>query len=298
MILLPVTGVSAHTTTTIGTSVVGTVIVQDTPTVDATVTDLQKTQLAEQVDQLRDENDRSIWSWVWNNASAFLSTLALAAAGGFTVFRYYGDRKSERKKQQESELQQLDERKIEREKQAEARFQKVVEGLGGKSEATQVGSAILLRTFVRKDEGNERFYTQAFDLAVAHLRLRHIEPGIPEPLTPLDRALLIAFKESYPLARDWLKQDSEALDATKVQLDNVYLAGADLNNIWMPEAYLRTANLSKANLSEANLSRANLRGANLSEGNYTEGMGERGTPAKIWRATRERRWPCFTMVEK
>lgn len=34
------------------------------------------------------------------------------------------------------------------------------------------------------------------------------------------------------------------------------------------------------------------------KGNYTAGMGENGTPAKSWRATEQRWYPCLAIVEK
>jgi hypothetical protein len=63
----------------------------------------------------------------------------------------------------------------EREKRAEERFQAAVTGLGDEKEGARIGAAILLRTFLRP--GYEQFYTQAFDLAVANLRL----PRAPQP---------------------------------------------------------------------------------------------------------------------
>src|SRR6266487_1353356 len=79
------------------------------------------------------------------------------------------------------------------------------------------------------------------------------------PLTTLDQALIVVFKEAFPLARDQEKREPASLDATGVQLDNAYLVKADLKQMWGPQASLR-----RANLSEANLSGADLRGADLS----------------------------------
>jgi ABC-type glycerol-3-phosphate transport system permease component len=67
--------------------------VQATPTVDATVTALNK-------EKLQHEND-----WWWNYGAMILtsiiSTLTLAAAGVFTVVRYFNDRRDAREKQEE-----------------------------------------------------------------------------------------------------------------------------------------------------------------------------------------------------
>src|SRR5450755_112568 len=190
----------AHIMTS-GLAATGTVAVQVTPTVDATVTALNKEHLGY-------END-----WWWNYGATVLtsviSTLVLAAAGIFTVVRYFSDRRDAREKQEAEALRLADDRKAERErrdeeqqrwlkdqeaereKRTEERFQAAVEGLGDEKEGARVGAAILLRTFLQP--GHEQFYVQTFDLAVANLRLRHFEPGIPEPLTSLSQALVIAF---------------------------------------------------------------------------------------------------------
>src|SRR6266487_1205776 len=87
------------------------------------------------------------------------------------------------------------------------------------------------------------------------------------PLTTLDQALIVVFKEAFPLARDQEKREPASLDATGVQLDHAYLVKADLKQMWGPQASLRRANLSEANLSEVTLFGATLFGANLSEAN-------------------------------
>jgi uncharacterized protein YjbI with pentapeptide repeats len=229
-----------------------------------TVTALQKEQLVQQIEQLKEQNS---WS-AWTNLATPLSILVglLTVLGG--VWRYLRDQRSERAKQREVEKQQLADRQVEREKQAEERFQKVVEGLGSANEASQVGAAIMLRTFLSEGKDYEQFYSQAFDLAVAHLRLRNIDPQAPDALTSLSQALVTVLKESYPLARDRLKQHPRYLDASHIQLDRAYLSSADLRSVWIPKsslrkATLRSADLSRANMNGVDLDRANLCGANL-----------------------------------
>ncbi|GCF08639.1 pentapeptide repeat-containing protein [Dictyobacter arantiisoli] len=226
---------------------------------DATVTALQKEQLAQQVEQLKNQNS---WS-AWTNLATPLSILIGLSTVLGGVWRYLRDQQAEREKRYEAERQQRVDQQAEREKQVEERFQKVVEGLGSTSEASQVGAAILLRTFVREGKGYEQFYSQAFDLAVAHLRLRTINPKVPEPLTSLSQALVTVLKESYPLARDWLKEHPRYLDAARIQLDHAYLSSADLQRFWIPKASLRKATLRSTNLRKANLNGVNFSGANL-----------------------------------
>ncbi len=235
------------------TPVTGTV--QATPTQDATVTALNKEKLAQEVQQLKNQNEPDPLSWLRTNASIFLSTLVVVVGALFGFWRWRMDRRDAQNKE-------LEDRKAEREKRAEERFQAMVEGLGSEREEAKVGAAIMLRTFLRP--GHEQFYTQTFDLAVANLRLRNIDLNIPEPLNSLSQALITVFKESFLLARNMHKQDPHLLDAARVQLDCAYFAQADLMGIWMPEAYLRSANLIGANLRNANLAGAKLQEANLS----------------------------------
>src|SRR5204862_6473144 len=177
------------------------------------------------------------------NAAILLSTLVFVIGGLIGLWRWFGDRRSER------------------EKRAEERFQSAVTGLGDEKEGARVGAAILLRTFLRP--GYEQFYSQTFDLAVANLRLPRTpdapkDPDTPLPLTTLSQALIVVFKEAFPLVRSQDKRSPESLDATGIQLDNAYLRGADLKQVWMPQASLRNVDLRKANLNEAKLSEANL----------------------------------------
>src|SRR6266702_3946523 len=134
------------------------ITVLTTPTEDATVTALNKEKLAQEVQQLKNQNAPDLFGWLRTNASIFLSTLVVVVGGLIGLWRWFGDRRSER------------------EKRAEERYQSAVEGLGSEREEARIGAAILLRTFLRP--GYEQFYTQTFDLAVAHLRLpRMVAPS-------------------------------------------------------------------------------------------------------------------------
>ncbi len=157
-----------------------------------------------------------------------------------------------------------------------------------------MSGAILLRSFLNPEDKKSygRYYTQIFDLAVAYLRLPRTpiqqedpdgiprspeDPNAPLPLTTLRQALIVVFKEAFPLARPSVKRSPrpprvfgappqlattgiQSLDASGVQLDSAYLAMVDLKEAWMGGASLRGATLIHANLSEANLSGADLRG--------------------------------------
>jgi uncharacterized protein YjbI with pentapeptide repeats len=238
-----------------------TVTAQATPTEDATVTALNKEKLTGEIAQQQHTWD----NWLWSNAatilSSFLSTLVLVIGALFGFWRWRGDRRDAQDKE-------LKDRQNEREKRAEERFQAVCEGLGREREEAKAGAAIVLRSFLRP--GYEQFYTQTFDLAVAHLRLRHLDPDTPEPLTSLSQALVIVFKESFPLARERIKQFPQFLDASCIQLDNAHLAEVDLQQVWIPEASLRNAALRRANFSEASLYKVNLFQAELKEAILTK----------------------------
>jgi len=223
--------------------------IQGTPTVDPTITALQK------------ENLEHVNDWRWNFGGTIISSLALLAGVIVTVFKLFGDKQDEREKRKEEQNRWLEDRQAEREKRTEEHFQSAVEGLGSTIQATQVGAAITLRTFLRP--GYEQFYNQIFDLAVAHLRLRSFVENTIQPLDSLSQALINIFIESYLLVRNQHIQNMQQLDAARIQLENAYLAGADLEQAWMPQTYLRQAKLNRAKLSDANFSGANLSGADL-----------------------------------
>jgi uncharacterized protein YjbI with pentapeptide repeats len=253
----------------LGAATTTTITVQATPTEDATVTALNKEQLAQQIDG----QQHTLGNWLWSNAatilSSLLSTLVIVIGALFGLWRWRSDRRDAQDKE-------LKERQNELEKRAEERFQAAVIGLGDEKEEARIGAAILLRTFLYP--GYERFYVQTFDLAVAHLRLPRT-PHLPDDpnavLSPstLSRALIAVFKESFPLARGQVKKSKyglQVLDATGIRLDKAYLREADLKQVWMVEASLRNADLISANLSEADIRRANLSGANLLNANLGE----------------------------
>ena len=281
MVWVPVSVVGAHEIAS-GFAVPITVKVQATPTVDPTMTELQKEQLRQEIQQLKEQNDATVTAsnkeklqnennWLWNNAAtiltSFISTLALAAAGVFTVVRYFNDRRDTRKEQETEDQRLADDRKAEREKRAEGRFQLVVRGLGNRQVEAQVGAAIMLRTFLGPDYG--QFYRQVFDLAVAHLRLpTRADPRTPDSPSSLNHALTAIFKESFRLTRNQLRQEAdtfnpESLDATGIHLAGAHLCGADLKDIWMPRARAGGADFTGAELSDANLEGADLTKARL-----------------------------------
>ncbi len=283
----------------------GTANIQETPTVivppvSLTATVLTNQKLNQEVNQLELQNDRSLFEWLWNNASTLISALIIAGSAIFGLYRWTRDRKTER------------------EKASEERFRSVVEDLGGERAEQKVGGAIVLRTFLLP--GYEQFYRQVFDLAVAHLRLRgHTSSGksqsgksvsqaiitlftaaniqsqkqtdldqseFPDPLS---QALAIVLKESFPLVRKWLVQGGPPprlpsiqgilvrlrlkkrnslfkpplLDATSVQLDKAHLSRADFKEIWMPDAHLEGADLMSAEFNKANLEGTDFTGAHL-----------------------------------
>jgi len=246
-----------------------TATVQATPTVDATVTALNKEKLAQEVQKLKNQNEPDLLGWLRTNAAVFVVVIG----GLIGLFRWFGDRRSEREKRDED------------------RFQAVVADLGSNNIEARVGAAIMLCTFLQP--GYERFYRQSFDLAVAHLRLRKPDLEIkddPEApvLASLNQALIVVFKAAFPRTREWVKQGSPSsrlqrlkarlkrilrsekpfepqyLDASRIRLDNAFLVPSDLERIWMREAFLKGTHLNGDNLNRANLRRADLSGAWLS----------------------------------
>src|SRR6266704_898933 len=247
----------------------GTGTVQATPTEDGTVTALNKEKLAQEVQQLKNQNGPDLLGWLRTNATV----LVVVIGGLIGLFRWFGDRRRERERRDED------------------RFQAVVAALGSDNEDAKVGAAIMLRTFLQP--GYERFYRQAFYLAVAHLRLRKpdletIEEDTKAPvLASLNQALIVIFEEAFSRAREWVKQgspssrlqritawlkrilrrekrfDPRSLDARYIQLDRAFLWKADLEQVWMPLASLQNTDLTEARLCGATLWGADLNGANL-----------------------------------
>jgi hypothetical protein len=299
MVWVPVSAAGAHEgTSELATPVTGTV--QATPTVDPTMTTLEKEKLAQEIDQLKNQN-----YWSWTTIGPILVGFAGLLAALYSFITCIRNRQDEQKKRDEEQKRWLDDRQAERERRAEERFQSTVEGLGSEREEARVGAAILLRTFLRP--GYEQFYIQTYDLAVAHLRLprttaplkdphnlSHVteDPNTPLPLTTLSQALSVAFKEAFPLARNITPGAKEtqraiqSLDASDVQLDCAYLVGADLKQIMLWRAFLREASLWRANLSRADLCTTvalSWRNTTLKpvwEQNWFEGSARRGVGLK------------------
>ncbi|HJT57811.1 MAG TPA: pentapeptide repeat-containing protein [Ktedonobacteraceae bacterium] len=295
--------------------------VSTTPTPDATMTELQKEQLTQQVDQLKDTNERSFGAWLWNNGSL----LGILVTIAFGLYQYLRNLRNEQRRRIEDS------------------FQAVITNLAGEQVETKVGAAIMLRTFLAP--AYKRFHVQVFDLVVACLRSqKSTDPGAsPASISPvltalatnisrtqqadkqlpssLNQALAVVFKEALPLARQQLKKylpsykvriidvsnkqkwslqlalkqlrdrfkkypgifKSQDLDATGIQLENAYLAGADLNEVWLPGGSLAGANLIRTELNHANLAGTDLTGAqmNVAELNGTNLRGAILTGANL-----------------
>jgi hypothetical protein len=257
MVWIPVSAAGAYGGTSESAPAV-TASVQAIPTEDATMTALNKEQLTQQVRQLD-----NWWLYLlYNGTPAFVAALAAIGVASFGLIQWRGNRDDEREKAEEAQDKELRER-------AEERFQTAVAALG--DEATQVGGAILLRSFLNKEDEKVygRYYTQIFDLAVAYLRF----PKTFDPKKePFRQALIVVLKEALPIVRNKLiadgavREDAGALpslDASRIQLDYASLRWADLKQVWMPFASLRKAVLFKADLTGARLKWADLTGATL-----------------------------------
>ncbi len=228
------------------------------------------------VDVLKQQDDKiqrdNSFPWTLLNAIGGagiggVGTIFLAIAAFITarngLKQWQGNREDEQTKRDKEQERWQKAQEEERRKQDEGRFQSVVEGLGNEREEAKVGAAIMLRTFLQ--QGYEQFHHQTFDLAVAHLRIPRTSG--PEAYSsappPLSQALIVIFKQAFPLVRSQNTKGPRSLDATGIQLDDAYLREADLKQVWMPQVSLRSAQLSKAKLNEAGLSGADLSRADL-----------------------------------
>ncbi len=284
----------------------GTATVQATPTVDvtATITALNEEKLRQEIQQLKNQ-DGDQNNWLANNSTALIAAVATVIVALFGILQWaitvrqtqdkeLRDRADAREKERAAQDKELKDRQEAQDKelraQVEERFKTAVTALGSENEATQVGGAILLRSFLKPEDKEiyGRYYTQIFDLAVAYLRLPRTthssgdsdkpfslleQSDIPQPLTPLSRVLIVVFQEAFPLARSQNKGRPQSLDASSVLLDNAFLNGVDLKQAWMRQASLRKAKLRWADLSgidlfQTNLSEAKFRQANLSGASF------------------------------
>jgi hypothetical protein len=252
-------------------------MMQTTPTVDvtATMTALQEEKLRQEIQQLKNQNSPDFFDLLQTNSAILLSTLVIVIGGLIGFFRWFRDRRDARDKDLNA--------------QAEERLKTAVTALGDEKESTQVGGAILLRSFLDPDDKKiyGRYYIQIYDLAVAYLSSSSTshpsedpdglpysseDPNTPLPLTPLRQALIVVFKEAFPLARNKLAKtrfglETLALNASRIRLDSAFLATSDLRRIIMEEASLRKIILSDADLRQAFFTKSNLEGANFIEAN-------------------------------
>jgi hypothetical protein len=259
------------------TTLSGIIVVQATPTEDATVTALNKEKLAQEVQQLENQNAPGFSGWLQTNIAILLSTLTVVIGALIGLWRWLGDRRS-------AQTKELEDRQSEREKRAEERFQKAIEGLGSKDPEARAGAAIMLRTFLKP--GYEPFYQQVFDLAVTHLRFRlptsPQNPGVPDSLS---QALITVFKEAVVCVRVRLEKENiqrkdykNFLDASRVRLDGASLDDTDLSHVFLREASLIETHLDNANLTGALLMGVDFTGADLWGADLTEASLDRANP--------------------
>src|SRR6266700_3445843 len=81
----------------LATPVTGTM--QATPTEDATVTALSKEKLAQEVQQLKNQNEPDLFGWLRMNASILLSTLVVVIGGLIGLWRWLRDRRDAQDKE-------------------------------------------------------------------------------------------------------------------------------------------------------------------------------------------------------
>src|SRR5215471_5470454 len=134
--------------------------VRPTSTVDATVIALQKEQLTLQIRQLQNQL-QSQNNWFANNSTALIAACAAIIVALFGILQWAGNRRDAHQKEMAAQDKDL-------KAQAEERFKTAIATLGDEKEGTQVGGAILLRSFLNPDDKEiyGRYYTQIFDLVV------------------------------------------------------------------------------------------------------------------------------------
>jgi uncharacterized protein YjbI with pentapeptide repeats len=289
MVWVPVSAAGAYEVTPgLATPTTGTV--QATPKVDPTMIALQEAQLKQQIIQLQLQNDRSISAWIWSSiatlgtvVAALLAVVGVSLSIGATLNKDRTARQDaqdkDRTARQDAQDKDRKDRQDERAKQAEERFQKVVDGLGSDKEQLRIGAAIILHTFVQPDY--QQFYKQAFELAVANLRLQQPLVTFDQPPSSLNQALAVILRDVYSVlykslqekykVKDYLSWDiiTQALDAGYVKLDKTILYDVHWEQIYMPQVYLQYAILQSAHLTGAYLQNAHLMNTDFSAADLT-----------------------------
>ncbi len=190
MVWVPVSAAGTYEEVSgLAATVTGTV--QATPTEDATVTALDKEKLAQEIDQLKNQN-----YWAWTTIGPILVGFAGILAALYSFITWIRNRQDEQKKRGEEQKRWLEDRKDEREKRAEERFQTVATGLGSERKEARIAAATILRTFLRAEY--HQFHRQAFDLAVAYLQPLGIDT-VKTDFVPLGVPVAIGQKPTLSL---------------------------------------------------------------------------------------------------
>lgn len=93
MIWVPMSAADAHERAS-GLATPGTGTVQATPTLDATITALNKEKLAQEIQQLKNQNEPNLFSWLQANAGILFSTLVVVIGALIGYYRWLEDRRN------------------------------------------------------------------------------------------------------------------------------------------------------------------------------------------------------------
>jgi uncharacterized protein YjbI with pentapeptide repeats len=234
-------------------------------------------------------SQRDIGNLIWSNVSFIL---AIFVAGG-GLLRWLADKSSERRRREEERFEEIVKTLGEKEEVSRTGAAVLLPTFLGQDYErfyTQVFSLAVghLRVQPSKSIDATESSSPVGELVAPQIGpvpswkslLRQVfksdskEIVIQSVPSPLNQVLVSVFRESYPLARSVLPRVSRRdrqpdtarwLNASGIQLDNAYLAAADLARAWMREASMRGAILRGANLAEANLERSTLTGIDLRE---------------------------------
>lgn len=272
-------------------------------TPDPTMTTLEKRQLTLQVEQLNLEDERSLGAWIWNNAPVFavLITILVGLYQYLRNLRNEQRRRTEDRFQ--SVIDGLAGERTETKVHAAIMLRTFLKRDYRQFHVQVFDLSVAsLRSQESPDPDapSPSLSPVLSALATITSRTQQSSPKRPELPSPLSQTLVVIFKESLPLARKQLKKHprsysvpdsntpetqkkslalyawfiklfkkrlrafkTQDLDATGIRLDNAYLVGADLNEVWLPDGSLVRANLIGAELNGANLAGTDLTGARL-----------------------------------
>ncbi|BDV43587.1 hypothetical protein GURASL_25100 [Geotalea uraniireducens] len=227
---------------------------------------LETEKLAQEVANLKLQNDSLRSPWTKLSANAAFMTAVVALLGVFvTIRKQQTENRRQRELDREQRERDREQRGREEQQEIDRKFASILADLGAEREAIQAGAAVSIVTFLEPEY--RRLHEQIFAVLLANLKIAHSEA--------VNQLIVAAFEKAVrqKLARTTEAAEPFVPDFARATLNQADLADLDLTGADLGFTQLRLANLSGAvlfrvrgyevNLEKARLSRANLNEARL-----------------------------------